>query len=112
MDLPRLRRHLGALVIRPFPDEAFNDYVDRVTAEETQRELDDRAESAAKRNAAGTSPEVLSMQDAFCEGQRAGQVGISASLNPYQLGVPEYAEWERARSAVIGARLNSQRKIA
>lgn len=64
------------------------------------------------RNAAGMTPEELSLQDAFIEGQRAGVAFRSASLNPFQHDTREHAEWERGRSCVIGARLNSKRKVA
>lgn len=101
---------------RRYAGEDVYDFQDRVTADARQDEVDDAAEAKvlamAQRQAAGTSPEVLSMQDALVEGQRAGQLGLSASLNPNQAGTPEYAEWERGRSCVIGARLNSTRKSA
>lgn len=59
-----------------------------------------------QRNAADVTPEELSMQDAFIEGQRAGHLGLGAGMNPYQHGCFEHDEWERARSCVIGAFLN------
>lgn len=101
---------------RRYSGEDHHDYQDRVTADAIQEEVDNAAEAKvlamAQRQASGTSPEVLSMHDALVEGQRAGQLGLSASLNPNQASTPEYAEWERGRSCVIGARLNSQRKYA
>jgi hypothetical protein len=60
------------------------------------------------RTYAGISPEELSIFDAAMEGQRAGHLGLSASLNPYQSGLAEHAAWERARSCVIGANLNNR----
>lgn len=64
------------------------------------------AEAEAKRAASGMSPEQLSLQDAFMEGQRAGQLGLSSALNPWQHGSAQHAQWERARMGVIGAALN------
>jgi hypothetical protein len=77
---------------------------DEAYERDRQRKLDDELE--AKRGASGLSPEQLSLQDAFSEGQRAGGFGHGASMNPYQDGCPEHREWERARMAVIGAALN------
>lgn len=60
------------------------------------------------RTAYGTSPEELSMQDAFMEGMRAGGNSLSPSLNPYQDNTPEHREWERGRqgaAAVAAARM-------
>lgn len=57
------------------------------------------------RNAAGISPEELSLQEAYFEGARAGAVGRSPSLNPYQDFTPEYREWERGRMAALGQSL-------
>lgn len=91
---------------RRYGGEDADDFQDRVTDAAIQREVDD------KRNASGISPEILSMQDAHIEGQRAGHLGLSASLNPYQAGCPEHDEWERARSCVIGAYLNNLRRVA
>lgn len=91
---------------RRYSDEDPDDFQDRVTDEAIQNDVDD------KRNASGISPEILSMQDAHTEGQRAGHLGLSASLNPYQAGCPEHDEWERARSCVIGAYLNNLRRVA
>jgi hypothetical protein len=64
------------------------------------------------RTAAGFSPEELSLQDAAMEGHRAGRLGLSASLNPYQSGCAEHAAWEVGRNCAIGAYLNNLRKIA
>lgn len=69
-----------------------------------QEKVDAEAELAAKRQASGTSAELLSIQDAFAEGGRAGARGLSASLNPYQDQAPEHDAWERGRSGVIVAR--------
>jgi hypothetical protein len=95
---------------RQYADEDLDEAADRRHAEEVQTGIDDAAE--AKRNAAGVSPEVLSLQDAAIEGARAGHLGLSASLNPYQAGCEEHDVWERARSCVIGAYLNNLRRVA
>lgn len=82
---------------------------------EVQTMVDDEQEARdieAKRNAIQTSPEILSLQEAYIEGQRAGHLNLSASLNPYQAGCPEHDEWERGRSNVIGAFLNNLRRVA
>jgi hypothetical protein len=60
------------------------------------------------RNAAGISPEELSLQDAFMEGQRAGAMQLSPSLNPFQDHTPEHEAWERGRqgaATVAAARM-------
>lgn len=65
-----------------------------------QREVD---EAADKRRASGLSPEELSIQDAYMEGQRAGALGTAAALNPFSdPGLPQYKAWERGRSAAEG----------
>lgn len=71
---------------------------------DVQRKVDD--EMAAKRNASLISAEVLSLQDAFAEGARAGNMGTAPSLNPYQHDTPEHAEWERGRMGAIGFKLS------
>jgi hypothetical protein len=59
-----------------------------------------------KRNAAGITPDELSVQDAYMEGQRAGASNIAAGLNPYKdTQSPEYQAWERGRAATVGMRL-------
>lgn len=69
-----------------------------------QREIDDEAD---KRRASGYSPEQLSIQDAYMEGQRAGSLGTASSLNPYtDENSPHYQAWERGRSAAEGYRRN------
>jgi hypothetical protein len=60
---------------------------------------------AAKRAASGLSPELLSLQEAFAEGQRAGAAGKEASENPYQDHTPEHGEWRRGRAGVGGMKL-------
>lgn len=95
-----------------YEGEDVDDAADRLYAEDVQREMDDKREAEQKRMASGASPEILSLQEAFLEGQRAGQMSLGASLNPNQYSTPEYDEWERGRSGVIGARLNSQRRVA
>jgi hypothetical protein len=52
------------------------------------------------RNAAGISPEELSIQDAFAAGQRA----TDNDVNPYQDGTPEYHAWERGRTGALAVR--------
>lgn len=67
------------------------------------RRLDDETEAReieSKRNAAGTSPEILSIQDAFAEGQRA----TDNDVNPFQDGTPEYDAWERGRCGALTVR--------
>lgn len=93
-----------------YPDEDFDDFQDRVTREAIQLEVDDNVE--AKRNAAQISPEILSLQDAFAEGVRAGGFGHGASMNPYQDNTPEHHEWNRGRLSAIGAALNNTRRAA
>lgn len=41
------------------------------------------------------------MSEAHIEGQRAGRLGLSPSLNPYELGTPPFAEWESGRLAAL-----------
>jgi hypothetical protein len=43
----------------------------------------------------------MSLQDAFMEGQRAGNMLFGPPLNPFQDDTPEHAEWERGRSAAV-----------
>lgn len=57
------------------------------------------------RNAAGISPEELSMQDAAIEGARAGHRGTAAALNPYDHGQPEHKAWDDARLQAIATSL-------
>lgn len=86
---------------------------DRRYDEDRQRRLDEQAElREAQRRASGISAEQLSLLDAFQCGQRAGSMGHGASMNPYQSGSPEHAEWERARMATIAARLTTPRRAA
>jgi hypothetical protein len=92
-----------------YPDEDFDSYQDRVTDEAIQREVDDMQD---KRNACQISPEILSLQEARIDGQRAGHLGLSASLNPYQDGCPEHDIWESSRSLVIGAYLANLKRVA
>lgn len=69
-----------------------------------QREIDEGEKPMTPRNAAGISPEELSIQDAFVEGSRAGSMGLSASLNPYQDRTPEHDAWERGRFGALTVR--------
>lgn len=65
------------------------------------------------RTASGISPEELSIQDAFMEGQRAGHIGTAAGLNPYNdPRLPEYQAWERGRSAVEAMNLADRTRAA
>ena len=57
------------------------------------------------RHASSMSPEELSLIEAFSDGCRAGNRGSSPSLNPYDHGTREHAEWERGRFQTLGARL-------
>lgn len=69
-----------------------------------QRQVDEEAD---KRRASGFSPEELSIQDAYAEGQRAGSLGTAAGLNPFNdPGCPQYRAWERGRNAAEGYRRN------
>lgn len=43
-------------------------------------------------------------QEALLEGHRAGQLEVQAGANPYHLGSPEHAEWERGRSTTEAKR--------
>jgi len=88
---------------RRYEGEGFDDAADRLYAEDRQNAVDDETEARdieAKRNAAQTSPEILSIKDAHSEGQKAGWQCVSAGLNPYtDVHSPEYAAWERGRAA-------------
>lgn len=88
------------------------DGAERKYDDEVQRQVDDQWEAEAKRASAGISPEILSLQEAFLEGQRAGARGNGASLNPFQDDTPEHGEWNRGRLSAIGAALNNGRKAA
>jgi ribosome modulation factor len=67
-----------------------------------QRELDD---AEAKRNASGTSAEILSLQQALLEGQRAGYAGRESSENPYSdPNCAEFHEWLRGWRAARALR--------
>lgn len=98
---------------RRYPGEDFDDHVDRVTADETQREIDNREELlAAQRRASGISKEELALIHAGNLGAQAGAMDLPAGLNPYPLGTSEYVEWDRRRVAVSVARLNNFRRVA
>lgn len=77
---------------------------------DVQRGVDDATE--VKRRASGFSPEQLSLQNAFIEGARAGSMGLSPSLNPYQNRPAEHAEWERGRFGALGNELAKRVKAA
>ena len=65
------------------------------------------------RNAAGMTPEELSVQDAYLEGQRAGHLGVAAGANPYTNPLlPEYKAWERGRSAAESMRFADRIRCA
>lgn len=55
---------------------------------------------------------ALSVQQAREEGNRAGELGHGASMNPNQSGTIEHEVWENARAYNIGYRLNSRVKLA
>lgn len=91
---------------RRYPGEDLDDAADRLHDEHVQDVIDDEAElREAKRRAAGTSPEELSLQDARIAGAEAGMRGTAASLNPYQDYTPEHDEWERARLQALSQSL-------
>lgn len=98
---------------RRYEGEDEGDYVDRVTGEAIQEEVDDAAEAReieAKRNAARITIEELALQDAYAEGARAGSIGTAAGLNPWaDHHSTEYAAWERGRSAAESARTYKRR---
>lgn len=76
-----------------------------------QREVDDEAEAReieAKRNASGSSPEILSLQDAYLEGQRLGMAGFGPEMNTYAPGTPEWHECDRGRRNALGFRLGGK----
>jgi hypothetical protein len=56
------------------------------------------------RNAAGMSPEELSIQDAYSEGARVGALGLAFSLNPFQDNTPEHESWARGWTAASSQR--------
>lgn len=85
-------------------DDFLDEQADEAYELYRQRQVD---EAADKRRASGYSPEELSLQDAYMEGQRAGSLGTAAGLNPYcDPGSPHYQAWERGRSAAEGYRRN------
>lgn len=57
-----------------------------------------------------------SKEQAFSEGQRAGHLLLSPSLNPYPQDSELAREWERARMNTLGAnlamRVNAARAVA
>lgn len=58
------------------------------------------------RNESGMSPEELLIQDAFMEGQRAGNLNVAAGCNPFaDVRSPEYQAWERGRFGAISVRM-------
>lgn len=77
--------------------------------DDVQRDMDDAADLRA---ASGMSPELMSLMDAGNEGQKAGFLTMSPSLNPYQSETPEHSEWERRRDAAVRAKLNGFRRAA
>lgn len=58
------------------------------------------------------TPEELSVLDAAAQGQKAGEYGHGASMNPYQSETPENTVWENNRAMTISVRLNSLAKLA
>lgn len=85
--------------------EDWNTKCDDAADAHVQEQIDDEAELAAKRQAAQFSPEQMSLQDAFIEGQRAGTHGTASALNPYDHGFPEHAEWERGRMGALSRKV-------
>ena len=49
--------------------------------------------------------EKASLMDALQQGMNVGRMLFGPSLNPYQDGTPEHAEWERGRFAGMSVRL-------
>lgn len=93
---------------RQYADEDIDEAADRRYDEAVQNEIDDNAEHiAALRVASGISKEELSLQDARIAGAKAGHAGWGASMNPYQAGCQEHAEWDRERMRAIGTKLNN-----
>ncbi len=74
--------------------------------ESVQEEIED------KKHASGISIDELSLMDARADGRRAGHLGLSAGLNPYDPSFPEHQAWEEGRTCVIGMWLNSGLKRA
>lgn len=54
----------------------------------------------------------LSVMDAAEQGQKAGEYGHGAGMNPFDAGSPEHLVWENNRATVIAYRLNSRVKLA
>lgn len=82
----------------PFTDPDAPDECD-LAREKRQRE-DDKALAESMRNAAGTSPEVLRLQDIFQDGYEARVRGSSPSIVcEWPAGTPEHAEWLRGYRA-------------
>lgn len=77
---------MGQINVPDLPDE------DEAYERKVQRQLDAAAE---KRRASGYSPEQLSLDEAFVEGARAGNMELAPSLNPYQDFCPEHEAWLR-----------------
>lgn len=66
------------------------------------RDIDDAYEAREQER---LDAATLSLIDAGNAGRKAGMFGHGASLNPYDHGTPEHAEWDKHRLATIGARL-------
>jgi hypothetical protein len=71
---------------RPYPDESFDEAVDRQHDEYVQ-----------------------GLVDAFAEGQQAGRQGLAAGLCPQDLTAEEQAEWHRGRTYAIGMAHSTRR---
>lgn len=83
---------------RRYPDEPYEEAVDRLYDEAEQRDIDESA-----------------LQDAHIEGQRAGLMGLGAGLNPWADPYSaEYKRWEAGRAAGEAMRLErlQRRKVA
>jgi hypothetical protein len=67
------------------------------------RELSDACEPWFDGSAYRLTPDELAEQDAYLEGQRAGHIGQTQNMNPWQAGTAEHDAWEHGRFAVMGA---------
>lgn len=69
----------------------------------TGLQREDAVEAAER--ATKPTPEELSLQDAYIEGVKDGNLSVRKSMNPWQSGLPEYDAWERGRTAAMGQML-------
>lgn len=80
-------------------DERYDAWVVSILDDEVEARAEGAARWKAKRAA------ELSLIDAGNDGRKAGMLGLGASMNPFDHGTPEHAEWDKHRLATIGARL-------